>query len=143
MGKWLKRFHLDELPQLWNVIRGDMTLVGPRPDRPVFVDQFSARITSYDRRHRLVPGITGLAQLEGTYASSAEEKLRFDLAYGANWSVLLDLKLLGRTPFAILSRSGASLGHAMRCPRAEAQPVASDGRRSLDRPLGAELGTTS
>ncbi|HET8645342.1 MAG TPA: sugar transferase, partial [Vicinamibacteria bacterium] len=86
LGRWLRALRLDELPQLWNVLRGDMSLVGPRPERPEFVHDHAATIPGYALRHRVRPGITGLAQVLGDYESSAADKLRFDLAYVMNQS---------------------------------------------------------
>ncbi|MGW4465173.1 sugar transferase [Micromonospora sp. NPDC004704] len=93
IGRTLRRSRLDELPQLWNVLRGDMSLVGPRPERPEFVDEFK-RLPHYDLRHLIRPGLTGVAQLTGGYAATAEEKLRFDLLYLSYRSLRLDLTLL-------------------------------------------------
>jgi lipopolysaccharide/colanic/teichoic acid biosynthesis glycosyltransferase len=104
VGKHLKALHLDELPQLWNVLRGDMSLVGPRPERPVFVRQFANQIAGYERRHEVPVGLTGIAQLEGNYATVAKDKLVHDLAYASGWSIFLDLKLLARTPVVLLNR---------------------------------------
>jgi lipopolysaccharide/colanic/teichoic acid biosynthesis glycosyltransferase len=81
VGKLLRNLHLDELPQLVNIILGDMAFIGPRPERPEFVAQFSARIAGYENRAAVKPGITGLAQVCRGYDASAEEKLQFDLVY--------------------------------------------------------------
>jgi len=96
IGRVLRRSRLDELPQLWNVLRGEMSLVGPRPERPEFVDEFR-RLPHYDLRHLIRPGLTGVAQLTGGYAATAEEKLRYDLLYLSQRSLRLDLTLLGLT----------------------------------------------
>ncbi|MFC6018118.1 sugar transferase [Plantactinospora solaniradicis] len=96
IGRILRRARLDELPQLWNVLRGEMTLVGPRPERPEFVDEFR-RLPHYDLRHLIRPGLTGVAQLTGGYAATAEEKLRYDLLYLSHRSLRLDLTLLALT----------------------------------------------
>lgn len=93
-GQFLRRWHLDELPQLINVLKGDMSLVGPRPERPHFVEQFEKEIPAYRLRLRIRPGITGLGQIHGFYHSPIEHKLRYDLAYINNISFLLDLKIL-------------------------------------------------
>lgn len=94
VGRWLRRLSLDELPQLWNVLRGDMALVGPRPERPLFVSRFSAQITGYEDRHRLPVGLTGLAQVHGLRGdTSIEERARFDNSYIEHWSPWLDLKI--------------------------------------------------
>lgn len=101
VGGFLRRIHLDELPQLWNVLRGDMSLVGPRPERPEFVDLFR-NIPEYDYRHLLKPGLTGLAQLVGGYSASAADKVRCDLLYLSRRSLLLDLRLLVTTLFDLV-----------------------------------------
>ena len=94
MGRVLRRYHLDEWPQFWNVLRGDMSLVGPRPERPMFVEQFQEEIPAYRLRFEAKPGLTGLAQVYGHYASSVNHKLRYDISYIHNFSPLLDLKVL-------------------------------------------------
>lgn len=102
LGAWMRSHNLDELPQFWNVVKGDMSLVGPRPERPEFVGQFAARIEHYMRRHVCRPGITGWAQVHGLRGNtSIEERLHADLWYLENWSLALDLKILLRTLFAV------------------------------------------
>jgi lipopolysaccharide/colanic/teichoic acid biosynthesis glycosyltransferase len=108
VGRCLKRFHLDEIPQVWNVLRGEMSLVGPRPERPVFVSRFACEILQYNERHLVPPGLTGIAQLRGNYTSSPEHKLRFDLQYVSSRSILRDLHLIVCTPFVVVARSIAS-----------------------------------
>lgn len=93
VGRWLRRSRLDELPQLWNVVRGDMSLVGPRPERPEFIAGFE-RLPHYDLRHLIRPGLTGIAQLTGGYAATVEDKLRCDLLYLNCRSMRVDLALL-------------------------------------------------
>ena len=98
VGRWLRKLDLDELPQLWNVVRGDMSLVGPRPERPYFVEQFKHRIPQYMLRHKVKAGITGWAQVNGWRGNtSLEKRIEYDLYYIENWSVGLDLKILWLT----------------------------------------------
>jgi Undecaprenyl-phosphate glucose phosphotransferase len=98
IGRWLRRFDLDELPQLWNVLRGDMSIVGPRPERPYFVEQFKHRIPQYMLRHKVKAGITGWAQVNGWRGNtSLEKRIEYDLYYIENWSVGLDLKIMWLT----------------------------------------------
>ena len=98
VGSWLRRFDLDELPQLWNVLRGDMSIVGPRPERPYFVQQFKHRIPQYMLRHKVKSGITGWAQVNGWRGNtSLEKRIEYDLYYIENWSVGLDLKIMWLT----------------------------------------------
>jgi lipopolysaccharide/colanic/teichoic acid biosynthesis glycosyltransferase len=102
LGAVLRRFNLDELPQLWNVIRGDMSLVGPRPERPELVIRFSREIRGYGSRHLVLPGITGLAQVKGWRGDTClRERLRHDLDYLRRWSPVLDLAILARTTVAL------------------------------------------
>ena len=104
VGRLLKRSKLDELPQLFNVVKGDMRLVGPRPMRPVFIERLSRDVPGYALRFLVPPGITGIAQLRGGYYTSSRNKLRYDLAYIRNRSLLLDLRLLILTFVKILDR---------------------------------------
>jgi exopolysaccharide biosynthesis polyprenyl glycosylphosphotransferase len=98
VGRFLRRTHLDELPQLFNVIRGDMSLVGPRPERPYFVDRFNTEISRYSDRHRVPPGMTGWAQVHGLSGdTSIDERARFDNHYVEHWSLWRDLVILLRT----------------------------------------------
>ncbi len=95
IGTWLRRLDLDELPQLWNVLRGDMSIVGPRPERPYFVEQFKHRIPQYMLRHKVKAGITGWAQVNGWRGNtSLEKRIEYDLYYIENWSVGLDIKIM-------------------------------------------------
>lgn len=101
IGGFLRKFNIDELPQLWNVLRGDMSLVGPRPERPHFVGQFKEDIPKYMVRHRIKSGLTGWAQVHGLRGNtSIQERTKYDLYYIENWSVLLDIKILFMTVFA-------------------------------------------
>lgn len=104
IGRILRLIRVDEIPQLINVLRGEMSLVGPRPERPHFVEQFTARNPVYARRHDVPPGITGLAQLHGGYHTDARDKLRFDLFYVAHHSVRLDICVLFQTMLKIVTR---------------------------------------
>ena len=98
VGRVLRRFSLDEFPQLWNVLRGDMSLVGPRPERPFFVKQFKQHIPQYMLRHKVKSGITGWAQVHGWRGdTSIEKRIEFDLYYIEHWSVALDFKILWLT----------------------------------------------
>jgi exopolysaccharide biosynthesis polyprenyl glycosylphosphotransferase len=109
IGKWLRRWRLDELPQLFNVIKGDMSLVGPRPERSVFVNELLTAVPMYNQRHGLRPGITGWGQIHSDYAASREqarEKLEYDLFYVKNASFLLDLAILLRTTRTLVAGQG-------------------------------------
>jgi len=108
VGRFLRATRIDELPQLWNVLKGDMSFVGPRPERPFFVKQFEKEVPGYRLRHYLPVGITGLAQVEGKYSTSPEDKLKFDLMYGKSASILTDLRILLRTLSVIMLRDKAS-----------------------------------
>jgi exopolysaccharide biosynthesis polyprenyl glycosylphosphotransferase len=106
LGRLLRATRLDELPQLWNVLRGDMSFVGPRPERPEFVSQYEADIQGYRERFKVRPGLTGYAQVNGEYHTSPTTKLKYDLAYMYNRSIWLDLKILSETAKVILTRRG-------------------------------------
>jgi Undecaprenyl-phosphate glucose phosphotransferase len=98
IGRWLRKLDFDELPQLWNVLRGDMSIVGPRPERPYFVEQFKHRIPQYMLRHKVKAGITGWAQVNGWRGNtSLEKRIEYDLYYIENWSVALDIKIMWLT----------------------------------------------
>lgn len=102
--RWVRATRMDELPQLWNVLRGEMSLVGPRPERPELTAGFEERIPGYARRFEVPPGLTGLAQIHGRYHTDAEYKLGYDLQYLVNWSPILDLQILLRTVWVVLAR---------------------------------------
>jgi lipopolysaccharide/colanic/teichoic acid biosynthesis glycosyltransferase len=105
VGRLLRRTSLDELPQMWNVMRGEMSLVGPRPERPGFVEQFSTEHERYWARHRVPPGLTGLAQVNGLRGdTSIADRARYDNYYIANWSLWLDLKIILLTARELLRR---------------------------------------
>lgn len=108
VGRILRLSRLDELPQFYNVIKGDMSLVGPRPERPFFVEQFSKEIRGYDNRHRMKPGITGIAQIAGKYNTGPREKLVFDLLYAKKSDILVDLQILLQTVKVLFMRDKAS-----------------------------------
>jgi Undecaprenyl-phosphate glucose phosphotransferase len=100
LGAWLRKLNLDELPQLINVLRGDMSLVGPRPERPVFIQQFSRTVPNYVSRHSVKVGITGWAQVHGWRGNtSLRKRLQYDLYYITHWTPLLDLRILWMTLF--------------------------------------------
>jgi exopolysaccharide biosynthesis polyprenyl glycosylphosphotransferase len=108
LGSFLRRWSLDELPQFWNVLRGDMSLVGPRPERPVFVHRFEERVADYYDRHRVKSGITGWAQVHGHRGDTPiEQRTRLDLFYVENWSLGLDLKILAMTVRAVFRHRGS------------------------------------
>lgn len=100
IGAFLRKYSLDELPQFINVLRGEMSLVGPRPERPVFIEDFKRKIPNYHQRHKVKAGITGLAQVEGWRGqTSLEKRIERDLYYVQHWSLWLDFKILVRTAF--------------------------------------------
>ena len=108
LGRFLRRFSLDELPQLWNVLRGDMSLVGPRPERQVFVEKFSQELPRYFERHRVRSGLTGWAQVHGLRGNtSVEERTLYDLHYVENWSLALDVKIILMTIHHVLRGENA------------------------------------
>jgi lipopolysaccharide/colanic/teichoic acid biosynthesis glycosyltransferase len=110
IGGWLRRSRLDELPQLWNVLIGDMSLVGPRPERPEFVGELTTQIPFYGQRHILRPGLTGWAQVKYTYGATKEDalqKLQVDLFYIKHLSVALDLYIMIATVKTVLLQRGA------------------------------------
>ncbi len=107
VGRFIRATSLDELPQLWNILRGDMSLVGPRPERPHFVQQFSTHIPRYTARHRVPAGLTGWAQAHGLRGdTSIEDRARFDNYYIENWSPWLDMKILVKTVGQVIRRQG-------------------------------------
>jgi lipopolysaccharide/colanic/teichoic acid biosynthesis glycosyltransferase len=105
-GSFIRKTSIDELPQLFNVIFGDMSLVGPRPEIPYFVDRFRKSIPLYMIKHYVRPGITGLAQIRGLRGdTSVEERILADIDYIENWSLLLDLEIIIKTPFKIINKN--------------------------------------
>jgi lipopolysaccharide/colanic/teichoic acid biosynthesis glycosyltransferase len=110
VGRVLRRLHVDEIPQLINILRGEMSFVGPRPERPEFVEQLTARIPYYRFRHFVPPGLSGWAQVKYPYGASiqdARRKLQFDLFYIRRASLLLDLRILLRTARVALFCQGS------------------------------------
>jgi exopolysaccharide biosynthesis polyprenyl glycosylphosphotransferase len=110
IGRFMRRTRVDEIPQLWNVLRGDMAFVGPRPERPEFVQWLSSEIPYYDLRHMIRPGLTGWAQVRYRYGASLEEtrrKLEYDLYYVKHLSIGLDLLILFETIKTIILRRGS------------------------------------
>jgi len=102
MGKFLRKYNLDEIPQLYNVLWSEMSLVGPRPERPFFVEQFKDDIPRYMSRHHIKSGITGWAQVHGLrQGTPIEERVKYDLYYAENWSIWLDLKIIFLSFFAL------------------------------------------
>lgn len=109
VGRWLRKTRFDEIPQFWNVFKGDMSLVGPRPERPYFVEKLAAEIPLYNRRHRVKPGITGWAQVKWKYDASLDDvrqKVKYDLFYIENLGLRRDLQILFRTITTALRGSG-------------------------------------
>ena len=103
LGRILRKYRIDEIPQVFNILQGDMSFVGPRPERPHFVNQYINQVVGYGERFKALPGLTGLAQVNGGYASSPENKLKYDLAYIYNRSLWLDLKIIIETIKVILT----------------------------------------
>ena len=109
VGRWLRKLDLDELPQFLNVLKGDMSIVGPRPERPFFVEQFKHRIPQYMLRHKVKAGITGWAQVNGWRGNtSLEKRIEYDLYYIEHWSVALDLKIMWLTLIRGIFQRGAT-----------------------------------
>lgn len=110
VGHWIRLFRIDEIPQIWNIFMGDMTLVGPRPERPEFVKGLEEQIPYYGSRHCVAPGITGWAQVNYPYGSTVTDalnKLEYDLYYIKNMSLLLDFKILLKTIGVVFMGQGA------------------------------------
>ena len=109
VGGWLRRFRLDEIPQLLNVIKGEMSIIGPRPERPFFIEQLMHEFPFYYRRHKIRPGITGWAQIKQPYdrdINDVRKKLKYDFYYIENLSFSLDMKILASTAWVMLSGKG-------------------------------------
>lgn len=107
VGKFIRKTRIDEIPQLFNILKGDMSIVGPRPERPMFTMQFNEEIDGFINRLSVKPGLTGLAQVNGGYEMSPEEKLEWDLKYIKNRTNLLDIEIILKTIKIILTGYGA------------------------------------
>lgn len=105
LGRFLRAVRLDELPQIWNVLVGDMSIVGPRPERPFFVEQYIEEMPEYAYRHNVKPGITGLAQVYGKYNTTPFDKLIYDLMYIQRCSILTDLTIIIQTVKVLFTKS--------------------------------------
>ncbi|MFO7612187.1 MAG: sugar transferase [Clostridia bacterium] len=108
-GRFLRKTRLDEVPQILNVFMGDMSLIGPRPERPVFVEKYIEMLPDYDKRHSVKAGISGLAQIMGKYSTNAEDKLRYDLIYIRNYSIIMDIKIFFLTLKTVFLEPGSVL----------------------------------
>ena len=109
LGSWFRKMRIDEIPQLFNVLKGEMSFIGPRPERREFVDKLSEKIPYYGKRHFIKPGVTGWAQVRYAYGASYEdalEKMRYDLYYIKNYSFILDIMILLETVKVVLFRRG-------------------------------------
>jgi lipopolysaccharide/colanic/teichoic acid biosynthesis glycosyltransferase len=109
VGRMLRTLHIDELPQVWNVLRRDLSIVGPRPEQPRYVAQLTESIPFYETRHLVRPGITGWAQVKYDYGASeldALEKLQYEFYYLRHQSLPLDLRIIGRTLRSVVGREG-------------------------------------
>jgi lipopolysaccharide/colanic/teichoic acid biosynthesis glycosyltransferase len=138
IGRFLRRTHLDELPQLWNILRGDMSLVGPRPERPEFVSELEQALPHYAARLTVLPGLTGLAQVNlppDIDHDSVRRKLVFDLYYAAHASVWLDLKILVGTALMFLGMPTATLGRLLGLRPGRLARVADEGRNPAAEPV--------
>lgn len=110
LGRVLRKMRIDELPQLWNILRGEMSLIGPRPEQVAFVNEFEKTIPNYQNRHVVLPGITGLAQVKQGYVDDADgtrNKLMYDLYYIQNLSFLMDSRIVLRTLYTMITGFGA------------------------------------
>jgi exopolysaccharide biosynthesis polyprenyl glycosylphosphotransferase len=107
VGRLLRNTRIDELPQLFNIIRGDMSFIGPRPERPVFTEQFCREIPGYRERFNVKPGVTGMAQVSGGYATTPERKLKYDLIYMYHQNLAMDIQIVAETLRVVLTGRGA------------------------------------
>jgi lipopolysaccharide/colanic/teichoic acid biosynthesis glycosyltransferase len=109
VGRFIRKVRIDEIPQMWNVLKGEMSLIGPRPERPFFVEKLAKEIPYYRRRLRVRPGVTGWAQVKHKYDETVEdvkEKVKFDLFYIENMSLRMDFKIIVRTVLVVLFGKG-------------------------------------
>ena len=110
-GSFIRKYSIDEFPQFWNVLKGDMSLVGPRPEIPYFVEKFKEKVPRYMLKHLVRPGITGLAQVNGLRGdTSIPDRIKYDIDYIEHWSVWLDLKILFLTIFGGKFKNNEKLG---------------------------------
>ena len=107
LGLKLRKFRLDELPQFWNILKGDLSLVGPRPEREIFYDEFETYVHGFHERLKVKPGLTGLAQVNGGYDLKPEEKIVWDIEYIKHCGLLMDLKILFKTVAVVFKHDGA------------------------------------
>lgn len=107
VGKFIRKTRIDELPQLWNVIKGDMSMIGPRPERPELTEKFSKEVKDFEQRLRVLPGLSGYAQVHGGYDVTPEEKYKMDKHYMDNLSMKEDLKIIFETIRVVLTGDGA------------------------------------
>ncbi len=107
VGKFIRKTRIDELPQLWNVIKGDMSMIGPRPERPELTEKFSREVKDFEQRLRVLPGLTGYAQVHGGYDVTPKEKYKLDKYYMDNISLKEDLKIIFETIRVVLTGDGA------------------------------------
>ncbi|MCL2746928.1 MAG: sugar transferase, partial [Coriobacteriia bacterium] len=107
LGHKLRKFRIDELPQMLNILRGEMSFIGPRPERPAFVEEYLKEIPGYSERYRIKPGVTGLAQINGGYATTPERKLKYDLMYLYHQSLAFDVQITVETIKVVLVGKGA------------------------------------
>lgn len=137
LGRWLRATSLDELPTLWNVLRGDMSLVGPRPLLPEYLSRYSPHQA---RRHEVRPGVTGLAQVRGRNSLSWEEKLDFDVRYVDSHNLRVDLKIIAGTVRTVLRREGISAAGSVTAPEFLGTPRWSPPPRADSDPLRTRSG---
>ena len=107
VGKFIRKTRIDEIPQLFNILKGDMNIVGPRPERPVFTYEFEKEIPGFMNRLQVKPGLTGLAQINGGYDITPKEKLKYDLEYIENRNLLMDFKIIFKTALIVFNHEGA------------------------------------